>query len=165
MTTRVQPHQISLRSVTPADDAFLRGLYAATRQAELAQIGWDDAQVAAFLRLQFDAQHRHYLERFPLATFDVVEVDGRAAGRLYVARGPAEIRVVDIALLPEVRGLGAGTLLVEALITESMAVGVPIVLHVERGSRAVFWYLRMGFTQIEDRGVHLFLLRQPAGKQ
>jgi hypothetical protein len=48
---------------------------------------------------------------------------------------------------------------------ESMAMGVPIVLHVERGSRAVRWYLRMGFTQIEDRGVHLFLLRPPAGKQ
>ena len=61
--------------------------------------------------MQFDAQHAHYQEHYAGAAFDVILVDGQPAGRLYVAREADEIRIVDIALLPEFCNRGIGTTL------------------------------------------------------
>lgn len=77
---------VSLRSVEPADEEFLLGLYATTRADELALTDWTDEQKAAFVRHQFDAQTHHYREHYPTATFDVILVDDEPAGRLYVDR-------------------------------------------------------------------------------
>jgi hypothetical protein len=51
-----------------------------------------------------------YRDQFAGATVDIVTVDGEPAGVLCVDRG-AEIRIVEIALVPERRGRGAGTAL------------------------------------------------------
>ena len=58
--------------------------------------------------MQFDAQDTEYRRANPDGSFDVIEVDGRPAGRLYVDRRPGDLRIVDIALLPEFRGRGIG---------------------------------------------------------
>ena len=47
---------------------------------------WDAAQKAAFVEMQFDAQHAYYQEHYAGAAFDVILVFGQPAGRLYVAR-------------------------------------------------------------------------------
>ena len=41
---------------------------------------------------------------YPGATLDVIEVDGERAGRLYVHRGEDDIRIMDIAVAPELPG-------------------------------------------------------------
>src|ERR1700709_669972 len=96
-----------------ADDAlpFLARLYASTRAEELAVTDWSDAQKAAFLQSQFDAQHAHYRKHYSRSDFFVIEHAGKAVGRLYLARWKAEHRIVDIALLPEHRGKGLGSAL------------------------------------------------------
>ena len=86
-TPREEDAAIRLRPVRPGD-MFLYEVYASTRQGELAVVPWDDAQKAAFLQMQFDAQHAHYQQHFAGAAFDIVLVDGQPAGRLYVARWP-----------------------------------------------------------------------------
>ena len=98
-----------LRPVEPDDREFLYRVYASTRTEELAVVPWDDAQKDAFLRAQFDAQDAWWRENYGGASFDVIVVDGEPAGRLYLHRGDTEIRIVDIALLPEHRGKGVGT--------------------------------------------------------
>jgi ribosomal protein S18 acetylase RimI-like enzyme len=87
----------------------------------------------------------------------VVVVDGRPAGRLYVARWPEELRVIDIALLPEYRRRGIGTALLRALLEEAGASGRPVRIHVERFNPALAVYEKLGFRLLEDRGVYLFL--------
>ena len=77
---------ITLRPTRPDDHPFLCALYASTREQELAAVPWDAAQKAAFVRMQFDAQHAHYQEHYAGAAFDVILVDGQPAGRLYVDR-------------------------------------------------------------------------------
>ena len=96
-------------------------MYASTRAEELAVVPWDDVQKEAFLRQQFDAQDAWWHENYAEASFDVILVDGEPAGRLYVHRGPSEIRIVDIALLPEHRGSGVGTRLLDDLLPEGDA--------------------------------------------
>ena len=139
------------------DEVFLRALYARTREQELAIVPWDDAQKAAFLRMQFDAQHAHYQEHYAGASFDIILVDGQPAGRLYFERGPEEFRIIDIALLPEFCNRGIGTTLLKTLQAEAAAAGKPLRIHVERFNPALRLYQRLGFRQIEDKGVYLFL--------
>ena len=123
---------------------------------------WDDAQKDVFLRHQFDAQDAWWRENYAGARFDVIVVDGEAAGRLYVHRGPREIRIVDIALLPEHRGGGVGTSLLRDLLAEADAAGKSVTIHVERMNPALRLYERLGFSVAEDKGVYLFLERAPA---
>jgi ribosomal protein S18 acetylase RimI-like enzyme len=150
---------IELRPVEPDDGEFLYRVYASTRQEELAPTGWSEALIETFLRQQFEAQSRYYRENYSETSFDVILADGRPIGRLYVARWPEEIRIVDIALLPEFRGAGIGTKLLEDLISESEASAKPLSIHVERFNPALRLYERLGFREIEDKGVYLLMQR------
>src|SRR5262245_39541903 len=151
--------RFALRPIEPGDLPFLAGLYASTRMEELAPVPWTDAEKAAFLKLQFDAQHAHYQEHFKGASFDVVLVEGRPAGRLYVGRWPREIRIVDISLVPEHRGQGLGTQILRGLFGEGSAAGKPVSIHVERFNPALRLYERLGFRTVEDKGVYLLMER------
>jgi ribosomal protein S18 acetylase RimI-like enzyme len=112
--------------------------------------------------MQFDAQDAWWHENYAEATFDVILADGEPAGRLYVHRGRSEIRIVDIALVPEHRGNGIGTRLLEELLAEGDAGGKSLTIHVERMNPALRLYERLGFSVAEDKGVYLFLERPPA---
>lgn len=146
-----------MRPISDEDDAFLAALYASTRAEELALTSWSDDEKAQFCRRQFDAQTAYYRAHYGGASFDVIECDGHAIGRLYVARWDKEIRIVDIALLPAARGAGAGTKLLRQLQDEARTSGKTLTIHVERFNRALRLYQRLGFRQIEDKGVYLLM--------
>jgi ribosomal protein S18 acetylase RimI-like enzyme len=153
---------VELRRAEPQDAELLFRIYASTRAEELAVVPWDDAQKDAFLRAQFDAQDRWYREHYAGATFDVVLVHGEPCGRLYVHRGETEIRIVDIALLPEHRGNGVGSSLLRDLIDDGERAGRRVTIHVERFNPALRLYEGLGFAVAEDKGVYLLLERAPA---
>jgi GNAT superfamily N-acetyltransferase len=152
---------VTLRPAQPGDAELLLSVYASTRAEELAVVPWDEAQKAAFLRAQFDAQDRWYREHYTGASFDVVLVDREPCGRLYVFRGEAEIRIVDVALLPERRGNGVGSKLLRDLLDEAEAAAKRVTIHVERLNPALQLYERLGFSVAEDKGVYLLLERLP----
>ena len=167
VTTRAATHQrsdaaITLRPVSQDDYAFLLALYASTREPELATVDWDAAQKAAFVRMQFDAQHAYYQEHYEGAAFDVILVSGQPAGRFYLHRRDDEIRIMDIALLPEFCNRGIGTTLLRGLQSEAAAAGKLLRIHVERFNPALRLYTRLGFAFREDKGVYL-LLQRPVG--
>ena len=145
---------VTLRPATPNDAEFLYRVYAHTRYDELAPLRWPPEQVEAFLRMQFRAQDTHYRVHYAAATFDVVLCGGVAAGRLYVDRRSDEIRVVDIALLPEFRGAGVGTFLLARLQAEAAASGRAVSIHVEVNNPARRWYARLGFVPVGENGIY-----------
>ena len=153
---------VGLRPVRSSDREFLLAVYASTREAELALVDWSDEQKDAFVRHQFEAQTAHYLEHYTGASFKVIEVDGEPAGRLYVARWEDEIRVMDIALLPEHRGTGIGTRLLRDLLDEAEASGKKVTVHVELNNPALRLYQRLGFRPVAERGVYLLLETRPS---
>jgi ribosomal protein S18 acetylase RimI-like enzyme len=124
-------------------------------------VPWSPGEKEAFLRMQFEAQSTWYREQYVGATFDVIVVGGEPAGRLYVRRGEKEIRIIDIALLPEYRGSGIGTTLLRDLLAEADAAGKSTTIHVERMNPALGLYQRLGFAIAEDKGVYLLLERPP----
>jgi GNAT superfamily N-acetyltransferase len=148
---------IHLRPITPEDESFLARLYASTREQELALIHWSDEQKALFCRLQFNAQTTDYQRNYPDASFDVIERDGVAAGRLLVLRSDETVHVIDIALLPEHRGAGIGTKFLRELQEEAKAAGKKLSIHVEIFNPARRFYERLGFKQVEDKGVYMLM--------
>jgi ribosomal protein S18 acetylase RimI-like enzyme len=152
---------VVLRPTAPADEGFLYEVYASTRAEELACVPWDEQQKADFLRMQFAAQHRQYHETYPDAAFDILLVDGQPAGRLYVDRGSDELRIIDIALFPPFRNRGIGRHVIEGLQAEATRRNTPLRIHVERFNPALRLYWRLGFREVADRGVYLFLEWSP----
>jgi len=148
---------LKLRPITPNDDSFLARVYASSRAEELAITGWSEGQKADFCRRQFDAQSAYYATNYPTASFQIIERDGWPVGRLYVVRWEKEIRIVDITLLPEFRGSGIGTQLLRELQNEARAAAKSLTIHVERFNRALALYQRLGFQEVEDKGVYLLM--------
>jgi ribosomal protein S18 acetylase RimI-like enzyme len=154
---------VTLRPIGDPDLPFLRALYGSTREEELAPVPWSDAQKRAFLDQQFAAQHQHYAQAYAHAEFAVIERDGRPIGRLYLDRGPAELRIVDIALMPEARNQGIGGALLGAVIAQGRSAGVPVGIHVEKLNPARRLYERLGFREVDDRGVYVLMHWTPGG--
>ena len=146
--------RVALRPVAQSDREFLYRLYATTRADELAVVEWDEAQKETFLRQQFEAQDTHYRRYYPDASFDVVLVDGLPAGRLYVDRWAEEVRIMDIALLPEHRRQGVGSFLLRRVMDEAAGSGRKVSIHVEMFNPALELYARLGFVRVADRGVY-----------
>ena len=109
MSDKTLESGIALRPITKEDRDFLFQVYASTRAEELALVDWDDSQKDAFLLMQFDAQDKYYQEQFSKATFQIILVNKKPVGRLYLDRRADEIRIIDIALLPEHRNQGVGS--------------------------------------------------------
>jgi ribosomal protein S18 acetylase RimI-like enzyme len=146
-----------LRPATEADRPFLVDLYASTRADELALVDWDDDAKRAFVEHQFSAQDAHYREHYDGAAFEMIEIDGERAGRLYVHRGQEDIRIMDIALAPEFRRRGIGTALVEQLMAEAESSGRSLSIHVEINNPARALYDRLGFVPEGTHGVYVLM--------
>lgn len=158
------PLPVSLTPVSREDDGFLDEVYASTRWEELALTGWSDALKADFCRLQHRAQTAHYQAHYPGAGRWVILHGGQPAGRLYVDRWEREIRIMDLALLPDHRGQGLGTHLLRELIEEAAAAGKVLSIHVERQNPALRLYQRLGFEPAEDKGIYLLLECPPPAR-
>jgi ribosomal protein S18 acetylase RimI-like enzyme len=153
---------IRLRPALPGDEEFLFSVYASTRTDELALVDWDPAQKESFLRMQFTAQFRYYLENYRGAEYQVILLDGQPVGRLYVHRRSDEIRIMDIALLPAFQKQGIGSFLLSQILEEGMQKDLPVTIHVERFNPALHLYERLGFCLAEDKGVYYFMKWSPA---
>ncbi len=150
-----------LRPLVEDDREFLCRLYASTRADELAPVPWSEAEKAAFLGMQFEAQHKHYMENFTAAEFWILQHDAKPIGRLYVDHRVDEIRIIDIALLPEYRQQGIGGKLLAQIIAKAEAGGLPVRIHVEKNNPALRLYRRLGFEEISDTGVYYLMERPP----
>jgi ribosomal protein S18 acetylase RimI-like enzyme len=147
---------VTLREAEASDDDFLFALYSSTRRDEMVAWGMPDAQREMFLRLQYRAQQQRYLAEREHSTHDIILRDGVPIGRLIVVRSADELRLADIALLPEQRGSRIGSALIRELQAEATAARLPLRLHVARDNAgAARLYERLGFAVCGDNGSHL----------
>jgi ribosomal protein S18 acetylase RimI-like enzyme len=154
---------VSLRPVEPGDEDFLLGVYAGSRADEMALVPWDEARKLAFVRSQFEAQYAQYNERFPDAEYNVILYQGRPVGRLWIGRTPEQIRLLDIAILPEFQNQGIGATLLRELLAESEQRGLPLRHMVFKlNTAALRFYSQFGFSQIDDVGAYIHMERRPA---
>lgn len=146
---------VTTRAARDDDEDFLFALYSSTRRDEMAQWGWPAAQQETFLRMQHHALRQRYAAERDKSDHRIILRGETPVGRLLVVRSADEIRLADIALLPEHRGLGIGAALIGGLQDEAASLGVPLRLHVARDNRgAARLYERLGFIITGDTGSH-----------
>lgn len=151
---RAAKHGLSYRHAADSDRALLARIYAATRADEVAGTGWPVEQQRQFLEMQFDAQDGHYRQHYPDALWLIVQQGIVPAGRLYIEDWEREMRIIDIALLPEFRGRGWGEAVLRDLMESTGTTGRAVSIHVEKTNPAMRLYRRLGFRTVEDKGVH-----------
>lgn len=154
---------LCLRPVAKADDEFLLSVYASTRADELAQVPWSDEQKTQFVKWQFDLQRREYDRGYPAAQYDVILLNNHPVGRIWIGRDHQEIRLLDIAILPEFQKRGIGTVLLQWLIDEAKSVSKTLrhtVFVMNRDAQR--FYKRLGFVEIEDLGAYKHMEYRPS---
>ena len=146
---------VSLRPVLPDDDGFLYELFCLTVGDELNKL--DSAQREMVLRMQFNAQLHGYTAEFPKADHQIIMLEDQVIGRVLVERTDTEHRGVDIALLPQYRSGGIGTMLIQGLLDEAREAGKPFRISVVRTNPALHLYERLGFKTTGESLTHLML--------
>lgn len=161
-TPTIPRDAVRYRPATPDDVPFLRYLYGTTREDEMLRVPWTEEQKGQFLDQQFSSQKWHYEDSYPECQFLVIEHEGRSIGRLYIDRGPKDIEIVDIALLPQYRGRGLGRILLEEILAEGQQTGKAVTIYVEHNNPARHLYDRLGFVHVDTNGVYHHMVWSPA---
>jgi ribosomal protein S18 acetylase RimI-like enzyme len=148
----------SLRWLGESDTPWLRDVYASTRADEMAAVPWPPQMKRNFLDQQYALQHAHYMAHYGDSDFLAIErrrnqSAARPVGRYYLQRTAPDHLVVDIALLPDMRGRGIGRVLIEASQQEAAALGRGMHLHVlQQNLAAKRLYERLGFVVTHTAG-------------
>jgi RimJ/RimL family protein N-acetyltransferase len=142
---------VTLRPERPDDEALLFRLFRSWALEDLEHMPVDTATKENLVRFQFAGQMATYRARFTAASFDIIERDGVAVGRLIVDPGNADEAacLVDFVLLPEVRNDRLGRAIISAVLAEQASLGrkvrVKILWHNEPSQRMCS---ALGFVEI-----------------
>ena len=163
--TDLMAHSLHFRPIEPADATLLSAIYASTRSEEMATVTqWTEEQKTAFLQQQFQAQHTYYQQMYANARFLVILWKDQPAGRLYLDYREKEIRIVDIALLPDFRNRGFGQKILQHIMEDAATKGLSVSIHVERMNPALQLYQRLNFQIVSEENPVYFLMRWQPGK-
>jgi ribosomal protein S18 acetylase RimI-like enzyme len=139
------PPPFLLRHAVDADAGFMRALYASTRD-DLRLLPLPPAQVEQLIAMQERVHEAGRRAVYPNAEVMLLEHAGAPAGRVVLDATGTDWRLVELALLPEMRGRGLGAMLVTALQRRAAAHGARIGLAVLRtNAPALRLYERAGF--------------------
>ncbi len=145
---------IILRPASTRDEDFFLQLYQSSRGEDLRGLGWDEDRISEFLEMQYEAQGNFHASDFPNASDEVILLDSQPVGRLTVDRRVDEIRLVDLALLPDYRNRGLGSRLIQSLKEEATLQRKPLRLQLIRFNRALGLFERLGFMRTSETGTH-----------
>jgi len=139
------PDNLGIRPARPEDKGFIESLYRSTRD-DLRLIDAETDFIEELIGMQQRAQGQGYGEMFPNAMYFVVEHLNERIGRIVVDFGPNEIRLVDLAFVPQARGRGFGVTVIKAMQFAAGQSRAPLTLAVNRTNvRARQLYLSLGF--------------------
>jgi ribosomal protein S18 acetylase RimI-like enzyme len=139
------PPSLRLRPALDADANFLQTLYASTRE-DLRLLPLPPAQVEQLIAMQQRIHDEGRRAAWPHAEVMILEQDGIAAGKAVLDTFGHDWRLVELALLPALRGRGLGAALLAALQARARAHGASIGLAVLRSNApALRLYERAGF--------------------
>ncbi|MBK8304813.1 MAG: GNAT family N-acetyltransferase [Pyrinomonadaceae bacterium] len=155
--------EIVVRQAAPADEKFLRDVYFSSRLDEVSAFGWNPAQQAAFLDMQFRVRQQAYKIQYPNADYSIIVFGGNDAGSLIVDRSDNGICLTDVAVLPEFRGKGIATYLIGQLQSEAAAKSKLLVLQVDKTNVAARrLYEKLNFV-VSAEGQHADEMEWKAG--
>ena len=144
---------VAMRAETAADDAFVRQLILETVAEELGAALWPEPMRSHLLGVQC-AGRRHD----SYGPGRIISADGVDAGWVLLSGADAEIFVVEIMVLPELRSRGIGTAALRKILAEAFAQGRVLQLNVSvMNLAAIRLYERLGFRRIGGDEVQHFM--------
>ena len=128
------------------DESFLRRLVVETVAAELGASVWPEPMRTHLLGLQYTSRRQSQRINFPGADSQIIQFNGADVGWVVVDTLPDEVRLVEIMIMPELRGQGIGTAVVREILAAGGDAGKPVRLSVNPMNRAAIrLYERLGF--------------------
>lgn len=144
----------ALRDEEPGDRAFLIALYATTREDDAMHAGRSCEIGPLPVETEFDAQRAEGQRRHPRSRRQIIETGGLPIGRLWLAPERDALHVLDIALIPALRGCGIGTACLRGVLDDARAGQFAVRLQMLAGNRARTLVQRLGFVVTGTRGPH-----------
>lgn len=146
------PEPFALRPAGEADNDFLDALYFASRE-DLHQAVPDAALLRQLIAMQHATHKAGLRENFPQARHWIVQQGVQPIGHIVVDHTPQDLRLVDLAIAPPARRVGAAKAVVQALQQAAGARCLPVTLAVGRANIAASrLYLGLGFSvQSQDQ--------------
>ena len=166
LAARISPcdRATRLRLAAAGDEPFLKQLFRSVRGDDFAAAGLPAEAVDRLIEQQFRAQAMGYAAQFPDAVSLIVIHRDDPVGRLLLLAADQRWHIVDIALIPDVRGRGIGTDLIAAIARAAFSAGARelslSVLFSNASARRL--YARLGFAVTAD-GVHVAMTK-PLGE-
>ncbi|MGH3507335.1 MAG: GNAT family N-acetyltransferase [Nocardioidaceae bacterium] len=146
----VIPWRLTTRPTVNGDASMLRDLYLDVLRTEHEEELQPHQRTLILMSAQ---QAEADLDRrYPDLTRLTVCADGLAMGRMMLSSAGTHIRLVNLTLLPHMRGQGIGSHLVSDLLREASAESYTMHAAVDKESRAVRFLERLGFSYDIDRG-------------
>ncbi|MFV7639247.1 GNAT family N-acetyltransferase [Shewanella algae] len=135
--------QLSASMATAADTAFIQKVFNSCRSYFL-HLGLPEEMAQVLLLQQFQLQQAWFQNHYPNAITQILRVQEQAAGILTLNMGTEALHILDMAFLPEYRGQGLGSELLNAI--QSLAQLKAVSLMVARDNpQAKKLYLNKGF--------------------
>ena len=154
MNNSVEPI-ISSRRIKDHDEDFLYFLYASGRTEELAPLLWNNTQKESFLKSQYGARKQHYQSHYHNSIHQIITLDSYDVGMIHYCEKEDEIRLIDIAVMPEFQNKGVGTTLLKELINFAKKWKKPLRLSVLKyNPKALRLYERLGFSVISEDAMY-----------
>jgi ribosomal protein S18 acetylase RimI-like enzyme len=151
------PHgNLRLRPERDADRDFRYALFCDSRLPEWEPVRLQPALFEHLMQHQFMAQTVSYLNLFPKAHFDIIELGTEPIGRIVVDRPGTVLHIVDQAIVPYMRNRGIGTAIMQSLMDEARAAGLPVRLQVASSNDpSMRLYARLGFVPIQETPAYI----------
>ncbi|WP_322907882.1 GNAT family N-acetyltransferase [Paenibacillus campi] len=134
---------LNLTEATPNDEPFLFAVYRSTKIDEFLLMNVAEEQLHMLMHMQFRAQQLSYRSQYPSACHRIIQIGNKQAGYMITYYENEQVRLVFIALLPEFRNQGYGTLVLNQLQQTAHTVSLQVAQH----NPARQWYHRQGFTE------------------
>jgi ribosomal protein S18 acetylase RimI-like enzyme len=148
---------LTLRPARTDDQEFLCRLFYSVYLEKLQLVPLSAEEKKTLVKVMYQGFNRHYNSLTPDSDDRLVLLNNEPIGRMILLQMREEIRLADLAILPQYRGRGIGSALISQLQTESMMSKRPVRLQVARFDRALRLYQRLGFYKINAAGPYLHL--------
>ena len=113
--------------------------------------GWDE-----------NDQRRRQQEEFDALSYQIIETGGQPVGTLIAKHSSDHIYLSGLYLLPEHQRCGYGSRILEGLLAEGQAQGLPVRLRVLRvNPQARRLYERLGFAVIDEKEHFAVMAKAP----
>lgn len=143
--------KITLRSAEQADfDFCFQAKQEVMGPHITAKWGWDEA-------FQRQFHHQRWLER----PWFIILAEAQPVGTVSIQWNDTHLRFSEFYLLAAFQRQGIGTQVLQSVLQEADAKGLPAKLEYLKWNPVGSLYKRHGFEVVEENEIHYFLVRQP----